>query len=246
MAESLFSKEKLDATEEPPSWRDRLQNIDLGSALAFLCFSVALLCGSLDEWGAFLKPVAALGLLAGLLGGVLPALWRGRNAGLPSFLSVLCLLVLLFMGSWSSSPSPPPLVRIPLKQKGMVAYQPIREDDWVDASTNAVKRGDVRVEVVSAWIGPLELTQGKSSVKSSAERFFAIRLRVSYEGILFQQIPYQPWTDRAGSPSKHPPTLADNQGRTYVQKTFEPGWKAAGQPDVDALTPGHQVNDVLV
>jgi hypothetical protein len=231
---------------ESRSLLDRLRDIDVGSALALLCFSLSLLFLSIYQLESFIKPVAALGLLAGLLGGTLLALWRGRNAVLPALLSILCLLVLFFAGSWPSFSTPPPaLVRIPLKQQGMAAHQPVGEDDWVDASANALKRGDVRVEIVSAGIGPVEL-KGKSSASLSSERYLTIRLRVSYEGIVAQQTPYEPWSDRAGEESKHPPTLTDNQGRTHTQKTFDSGRKVAGRADVDALNPGHQVKDVLV
>jgi hypothetical protein len=234
------------AEESPPSLHDRLRALDFGSALAFLCFSVALLFTSFYRLGPFIKPVAALGLLAGVLGGMIPALGRGKSILFPLLLSLLCLLVLLFVGSWPSFSSPPPsLVRIPLRQKGMAAYQPIGEDEWVDASTHAVKRGDVRVEIVSVQVGPVEL-KGKSSATRSSERYLTIRLRVSYEGIVFQQTPYEPWADLVDSPSKHPPTLTDDQGRTYAQKTFPVGLKVAGRADVDALNPGHQVKEVLV
>jgi len=233
-------------TEGPLSWRERLRTLDFGSALAFLCFSVALLFASFYELEVFIKPTAALGLLAGLLGGAVPALWRRTNVLLPLFLSLLCLLVLLFAGNWPSFSSPSlPLVRIPRDRKGMVVYQPLGEDDWVDASANAVKRGDVRVEIVSVGIGPVELKR-QSSALSSAERYLMIRLRVSYEGIVFQQIPYEPWADRADSPSKHPPILSDDQGHTYAQKTFVSDWKVIGRAEVDALNPGHQVKEVLV
>jgi hypothetical protein len=231
---------------EPLSLLDRLRAIDIGSALAFLCFSVALLFGSFYALDSFIKPIAALGFSAGLLGGALPALLRKRNALLPFLMSILCLVVLLFLGSWPRFSSPPPvLVMIPLKQQGMAAHQPVGEDDWVDASANALKRGNVRVEIVSASLGPVEL-KGKSSASTSGERYLTIRLRVSYEGIVAQQTPYEPWSDRAEAPSKHPPTLTDNQGRSYTQKTFDSGWKLAGRADVDALNPGHQVKDVLV
>ena len=230
---------------EPRSLLDRLRTLDVGSALALLCFSVSLLFLSIYQLEPFLKPVAALGLLAGLLGGTLPALWRGRNAVLPALLSSLCLLVLLFAGSWPSFSTPPSaLVRIPLKQQGMAANQPVGEDDWVDASANALKRGDVRVEIVSAGIGPVQL-KGKSSSYTS-ERFLTIRLRVSDEGIVFQQTPYEPWSDRPEALSKHPPTLTDNQGRSYAQKTFDSGAKVAGRIEADALIPGRQLKEVLV
>ena len=230
----------------PRFLRDRLRSIDLSSALAFLCFSEALLFGSVDALEAFIKPMAGLGLLVGLLGGTLLRLWRKRNPTLPFLLSILCLLTLLFVGSWpSSSSAPPQLVRIPFKEQGMAAFPVIGEDDWVDASANAVKRGDVRVDIVSAQIASVEL-KDKVLAAASAERFLVIRVLVSYQGGIFQQTPYEPWADRADAPSKHLPVLTDNQDRSYAQKTFGPGRTVVGRADLDALNPGHQVKEVLV
>jgi hypothetical protein len=127
----------------------------------------------------------------------------------------------------------------------MSAHQPVSEDDWVDASANALKRGDVRVDIVSARVGPVDLKR-KSSTTTSAERYLTIRVRTSDEGIVFQQTPYEPWADRVNSPSKNAPTLTDNQGRTLTQKTFDPGLNVVGRAEVDALNPGHQVKDVLI
>lgn len=245
MAETPFGNETA-ADDEPSSWLGRLRSIDLGSALALCCFTVALLFVSFYQLESFIKPIAALGMLAGLFGGVLPALVRRRNFVLPLVLSILCLLVLLFAGSWPGSfSSTPQHMTVSLKQGGMAARQPAAEDDWVDASASAIKRGDVRLDIVSVQIAPVDLRQN-TSTKTSPERYLTIRLRASYEGVVFKQTPYEPWSDRADSPSKNPPTLTDNQGRTYTQKTFESGWKAAGQPGSDALNPGHQVKDVLV
>jgi hypothetical protein len=245
MAESPFCKATVDADDEPLSLLERLRALDFGSALAFLCFGVSLLFGSFYQTEFLIKPIAALGLLAGLLGGVLPALWRKRSAVLPLLLSVPCLLVLFFLGSWPSSNSAPKLVTISLKGKGMATHQAAGPDDWVDASTNAAKRGDVRLDIVSVQIGPVDLKQ-KASTTASPERYLTIHLRITDEGILFQPTPYEPWADLAGSPSKHTPALTDNQGRTYEQKTFESGWTVAGRREGDALNPGHQVKDVLV
>jgi hypothetical protein len=207
---------------------------------------VALLFNSFYTLEPFIKPLAALGLLAGLLGGALPALWRRRNPLFPLLLSILCLLVLLLAGSWPSvTKEPPSLFLVPLGKKGMTAHQLGSADEWVDASANAVKLGDVRVQIVSARIGPVEL-KPPSTATATAERCLIIHLRASYEGILFQQTPYESWADLADSPSKHTPTLSDNHDRTYDQKTFAPGSKVVGRADADALTPGHQVKEVLV
>ena len=245
MAEGPFCQEAVGADDEPLSLLDRLRSLDFGSALAFLCFGVSLLFVSFYQLELFIKPIAAIGLLAGLLGGVLPALWRKRNVVLPMLLSLLCLLVLLFAGSWPNSNSAPPLVTVSLKGKGMAAHQAAGADDWVDASANALKRGDVRLDVVSVQIGPVDLKQ-KSSTTASPERYLTIRLRASYEGIVSKQTPYEPWADLGDSPSKNAPTLTDNQGRTYAQKIFDAGRAVAGRNEVDALNPGHQVKEVLV
>lgn len=244
MSESPFWKDT--AGDEPISWLDRLRCLDFGSALALLCFGVALLLVSFYELESFIKPIAAVGLLASVLGGVLPALWRRTNVVVPCLMSILCLLVMLFAGTWpGSSSTAPPLMTVSLKQGGMAVRQAAGADEWVDASANAVKHGDVRADIVSVQIGPVGLKQN-SSTTASPENYLTIRVRVSYEGVLFQQTPYEPWSDRAGSPSKNPPTLTDNQGRTYTQKTFHAGSKVVGRTDVDALNPGHQVKDVLV
>lgn len=245
MAESPFCNVKKES-DEPSSWLDRLRSLDFGSALALLCFGVALLLASFYQLEAFIKPIAALGLLAGLLGGVLLALWQRTNVFFPFLTSILCLLVLLFAGRWPGSfSSAPSLMTISLNQGGMAVRQAASADDWMDASSSALKRGDVRVDIVSVQIGPVELKQ-KSSTSVSSERYLTIRVRASYEGVLFQQTSYEPWADRADSPSKNPPTLIDNQGRSYAQKTFDAGRKVVGQADSDALNPGHQVKDVLV
>ncbi len=242
---SAFSNEQADS-DEPTTWLDRLRSIDFGSALAFLCFGVALLFVSFYQLEYFIKPIAGAGLLAGLLGGVLPALWRRTNVILPLLLSILCLLLLLFAGRWPGSLSAVPShLIISLKKESMGARQAASEDDWVDASANAIKRGDVRVDIVSVGIGPVELRQN-SAVTSSPERYLTIRMRVSNEGVLFQQTPYESWADRADSPSKNPPVLTDNKGHTYTQKTFEAGRKVVGRADGDILNPGHQVREVLV
>jgi hypothetical protein len=127
----------------------------------------------------------------------------------------------------------------------MVANQPVGEEDWVDASVHAVQRKDLRVQVLSVRVGAVELRSGGNKTLSPG-RHLAIRLRVSYHGIDFQPLPYEPWSDRAVSPSKHPPTLTDNRERSYPQKTFDRAWTVAGRADRGALTPGRGLNEVLI
>jgi hypothetical protein len=235
-----------DEDEEPVSLLGRLRMLDVASAAALLCGSVALLFVSIPEWDWLIKPLSGAGLLLGLLAGALPAVRKGDSVAPSLVVSVLCLLVLLFAGSWPTAPDPPPpMAAVPLQRKGMASHQPVDADNWVDAATNAVQKEDVRVQVVSARIGRVDL-KNRSGVVPSSDRYLVIRLRVSYMGIVFQQTPYEPWADRADSPSKHPPILTDNTDRVYDQKVFDSGRKVVGRAEVDALTPGHQVKEVLI
>lgn len=236
-----------DEPDERPSLVDRLRALDVGSAAALLCGSVALLFVSIPELDFLIKPCSGLGLLLGLLAGVLPAVRKRESVAWPLVMSLLCLLVLLFLGSWPSSSAPPPpeMAAIPLQQNGMGARQPVGADDWVDAASSAVRRDDVRVQVVSARIGRVDL-KSRSGSSTSPDKYLVIRLRVSYETVLFQQLPYDPWADRAGAPSNHPAILTDNKDRTYNQKTFDAGREVVGRADAKPLTPGHQVKEVLV
>ena len=219
-----------------------------GCTLAAFCFgSVALLLASIPLASILTKPLSAAGLVLGLLAGAAAARQKPLSLTCPLAVSALCLTVLLFAGSWPALHSPPqsPAVAIPFRQGGMVANQPIGEDDWVDASVNSVQRNDLRVQILSVRVGAVELRSGGHKA-FSPDRYLAIRLRVSYHGIDFQQLPYEPWSDRAGSPSKHPPTLIDDRERTYPQKAFDRAWTLAGRADRGALTPGRGINEVLI
>ncbi len=208
-----------DELDEPVSLIDRLRALNAGTAAALFCGSVALLFVSIPELEFLIKPLSGFGLLVGLLAGVLPALRVRETVALPLGLSMLCLLILLFLGSWpsSSTPPPPPMAAVPLQQKGMASNQPVGADDWVDAATNAVRKDDVRVEVVSAQVGRVDL-KGRSETSRSPDKYLVIRLRVSYEGIVFQQTPYDPWADRAGL-SQQAPAGFDGQFGPSLRST---------------------------
>jgi hypothetical protein len=236
-----------DEPNQPLSLIDRLRALNAGSAAALFCASLALLFVSIAELDFLIKPAAGVGLLLGLLAGVLPAVRRKTPVGLSLIVSALCLLILLFLGRWPnvSAPPPPPMAAIQLQQKGMTPHQTAGAEDWVDAATSAVQKDDIRVQVVSARIGRVELKNRGGSV-STSDRQLVIRLRLSYQGVLFQPTPYDPWCDRADAPSKHAPMLADNTDRNYTQKVFDPGWNVVGRAIVEPMTPGHQVKEVLV
>jgi hypothetical protein len=225
----------------------QLRHLNFGTLIAFLAGSVALCLASFPTLSHLTKPLSVLGLTLGVLAGLVPALWKRRNLGLPVTMSALCLGVLLFAGNWPrmSESTPPPMVAMRFAERGMVAHEPIKETDWVDASVSAVKLNDLRLQIVTARIGSVEMEdQGKKAL--SQERCLVIRLRVGYAGIVFQALPYETWADSSESPSKHPPTLVDNQNQAYAQKTFPADRKIVGRGGRTTLTPGRMVEEVLV
>ena len=57
------------------------------------------------------------------------------------------------------------------------------------------------MRVQGVRVGNVEVeSQGKQTL--STEKYLAIRLAVSLEGIVFQQIPYDPWADAANEKSR--------------------------------------------
>jgi hypothetical protein len=224
----------------------RLGQVDLGTVAAFLVGSVALILASIPSASYLTRPLAGLGLSLGLLGGVAPTLWKRANPMFPLAASALCLVVLLVAGGRPRPPAAAPrFVAYSLRDGGMAAHRPLTAGDWVDASTEGVRMGEVKARVVGVRVGGVELDQeGKKLV--TPEKHLVIRLQMSLETVLFRQVPYDPWADVPGTPSKHPPTLTDNGEREYPQKTFAPGQRVRGRRDLDALTPGHLVDEVLV
>jgi hypothetical protein len=229
----------------------RLRHLDGGTVTALFCGSMGLLAAALPDVGFpalefVTKPLGAVGLLAGMAAWALPGLRGKTHVGFPAAATVLCLGVLLFAGSWPrpAPPPPPPLVAYPYRQGGMVASQPVAETDWVDASTYAVQKNALRVQVVSAKVGSVEL-KAKAVKRYSPDKLLAIRVRVSYLGV-GAPLTYERWADLSRSPSKHPPTLTDNLMHPYTQKAFDPAWSVVGRWEKNSLAVGHDFTEVLV
>ena len=228
----------------------QLKRLDAATLLAFFFGSMALFLDSIESVSFLTKSLSAGGLALGFLGGVVPALVRRRNPALPIVMSSLCLFDVLFVGTWPVSPIPPPPdVAIPLRQGGLAAAQPISDDEWVNASGNAVQRHDVRVRITHVRTGSIELKELKKPGAKpfpSREKYLAIYLEVTYETKVFQSLNYESWADQAERPSKQPPTLTDNLERVYAQKTIAPRWEVVGREDKSFITPCGPVPEVLL
>jgi hypothetical protein len=224
-----------------------LKQLDPGSATALLCGTLALLLASIPPVAFLTKFLALLGLLTGLVAAVVVGLSDPVRAAVPLVAAVPGLVVLLFVGSWpeGSPPPPPPLVSISLKEGGLVPHTPISEEDWVSAATHAIRKKDVRVQVLSAKIGAVEVEYGGKKV-SSREKFLILTLGVGLEAVDFQQIPYETWADQLNQPSKNPPALTDNLNQTYPQKKLALDRKIVARDVRGQLTPGRPVREVLL
>jgi hypothetical protein len=233
----------------PASFIEGLRKLNVGTAAAFICGSVALLLASIPPLDLVTKPLAGLGVVIGLLAGVLPAWMKDKPLSLPIAICALCMIALTFAGRslFSRAASMPASVAIALNAdpKTMAAHKPVAEGAWVDASVNAMQTNGLRVHVVAVRVAHAELKQQQKKVLSP-EKHVLIHLRTSYHGGAFQHLPYASWADSAATLSQHAPTLTDSSKRTYAQVTFDAGRTVIGRPDYPLLTYGHALDEVLV
>ena len=96
-------------------------------------------------------------------------------------------------------------------------------------------------------MGGVELkTKEPEGNKFSPGPYLVIRLVISYTGRTTAGLPYDPWADLAGKPSKHQPRLADNKGQAYAQVTLDAGVKPARRSGDLHISPDDQVTEVLI
>lgn len=224
-----------------------LRNLDVAAAAAFFIGSLALFLASVPGVSFLTKPLSLVGLLLAVFGSLLPALRRSANLGLPAFITGLSLIVLLFVGSWPKGPPPPPppIVATALN-RGTGTSQAAKEDEWVDASTSAIVRDFLRVQIVSARVAGVEV-KTRSSKFITKDKFLQIRLRATVEGALFKVLSYEPWNDTAKGPSKNQPVLLDDAKRLYVQHAFSGDLKVvSNREEGDYVTNGRALDDILV
>jgi hypothetical protein len=121
--------------------------------------SIAVLVASITSVAFLSKWLSLAGLLLGIW--LSFAQLKAGKAHYPLAAAVLCVLTLLFAGNWprfrSKPQTRPELVVIPHDDSGLVPERPLQEGEWVDAAANDMRRHDVRLRIVSATVGPVEL-----------------------------------------------------------------------------------------
>ncbi len=259
--EEPTAMEEADEDQEQPApprffLRRWLRRLDPWTAGALFAGSLALLLPSVPFLAVLSKPVSGLGLLLALLGGVVPALQKQTSPTVPLSVAGLCLIALLFVGPWSRSRAPDTRsVTITRDPGGIPAHQQHKGEEWVDASSASLRQDGLRIEILAVQLGGVEIKDDRKKDEPkqedrptfSKEKYLVIKVRVTDEAVIFHRSSYQPWSNRRDSPSKHPPILTDDTGKSYLQETFDPApQKVEGRGDHLFLTPGHQLRDVLV
>jgi hypothetical protein len=213
--------------------------------LGVLCVVLALI----PCVGMIALPLAAVGLLLGIIGGGVALARKGRGIGFPIAGSATNLLALAVGGVWLllslstaghlARENKTRQSRVPIGESGS---QPLEktpaqpEDEWVDASTGGVTQGDVLV-VVKA----VEQT-GYFRADGSQEGAIRVKLQVTNNSQT-RKVDYHGWGVQYLAAAEIP-RLTDNFGNTYKTIHFEAD-EAAGQVRSAAIYPGNSLNDYM-
>ncbi len=237
------------ATALPPLPRvpARPRRVSYLGLASFLLASLGLLCASLPPVEALSLPLAGLGLLLGGLGILLAS---GPALVLPGAGVVVSVGVLVVAGFWpelldpTRAPAvarPGPVLQMPVG-KGNGLAQPAEEEEWVDASRDAVQQGDVRVRVLSAAVQGVDF---KALGPARRERCLVLALRVYNVGGE-RRVAYASWAEVGAGREADAPRLRDDLGRTYRRRPLGAGVTLAGHVAQATLPPGRHVDDLLV
>jgi hypothetical protein len=232
----------------------RLTAGNLLGVVALFLGAGALVLASIPPLAFLTLPVAGLGLVLALAG-CLPALAFSKGnllvpaAGAGANLLVLLLAVLwlgllgtLPFGKTTANPDADRIQAIPL---GHPSADPggLEQDGWVDASRAAVQQNDVRVQVSTVTVAPVEMYKVQSKPRFSEQKYLLLRLRILNVGAA-RQLPYETWNAAGRGPQ--PPTLTDNFGKDYTLKSADPDWQMTEQPHRGLVAPGRFTDELLV
>ena len=119
------------------------------------------------------------------------------------------------------------------------------ENEWSDASTSSVTRGDVTVKITGAETGrPTLVRSGTGQRAWPKGEYLAIKLHLRSTNAA-KKLPYTSWSVRA--PANATVNLVDNVGTPYLIKSF-PGMEAEGQVSggKGSIYPDQPTEDVLI
>ncbi len=149
----------------------------------------------------------------------------------------------IILSGWRKAPASEQKT-VPLRNQANRSGTDHAPSDWVDASQEAVQLGDVRVRLVSAAVGTVELKDSKGK-KRPSEQCLILKVRVSNAGAE-RVVQFGSWYKPISLSEKGVPLLHDNQGRFYSLKAFPADVEVVGRVTQAALPPGKRVKDVLI
>lgn len=162
----------------------------IGVAVCFLAAG-ALVTASFQSSAVYARPLAGLGVIAGILGALMIGVEKPARLALPvggAFVSGLVLLIAWFLpgllgpgyeSSRTRSKYDPDALQVVPLQIGSSADVPA-PTDFVDARRFALQQGSVRVQVTGASVGPVPVVAIKS--RSTKEPYLAVAVRVQHLG----------------------------------------------------------------
>jgi hypothetical protein len=221
---------------------------------SLLLASLALIAASIPYLRLASLPMSGLGFLLGIVGAIIPSSESGRKPGIPLPLvgGTLNLIVFLLAGFWLGQFDiilgglrKTPVVEqksVPLHNAAVGTFR--AGGDWVDASQDAIQFGDVRIRLVSATVGTVELKDSKGK-KRPSEKCLIIKVRVSNAGAE-RVVQFDSWYKPVSLTEKSVPLLHDNRGKLYSLKAFPPDVEVVGRVTQVTLPPGKKVEDVLI
>jgi hypothetical protein len=205
------------------------------------------------DWLSF--PFAGLGLFLAVAG-TMHGLAQKSTPVLALAGGGLSGAVLLVVGLWPSVFNPLLGQRPGTNQAGQQAFvlpvgkgtgratTTVTEDTWVDASREAVQRGDVRVRVQSATVATAPF-KDPARGRSARDRHLLIALRIYNTGAE-RRIAYTSWGEPATGRESELARLTDHAGRAYHLRGFDPGIELVGRSAQARVSPGQYVDDLLV
>jgi hypothetical protein len=221
--------------------RQRFQRPDIDpiGATALLVGGVGLFCAS--AWPcawftALVMPLAIVGALVGFVGAIVGCTLpkpRYRLAGAAAVLCVALLTIAILFPSLlgpsyhasraRAAPAPVAPHAVPLP--GKAAPKGTIDPEWVDAGSFALQFKNIRVEIVSATVRPLEIAS-QPIKKFTKEKYLVIRVR-AHQPRDSGEFAGKGW-GAAGSANERPaPTLTDSAGKTYAPPAQAIGGEAS-------------------
>jgi hypothetical protein len=225
---------------------------------SLLLASAALVAASIPYLRALALPLSALGIVVGLIGLMSNSKsstnYRRSEMALPLAGTGTSVAVFLLAGfwlgqfeiildRWRKSPVSEQKA-VPLRSQANSSPGDQSQADWVDASQEAVQIGDVRVRLVSAAIGAVELRDSKGK-KRPSEKCLILKVRVSNAGAE-RVVHFESWYKPASLAENPVPLLQDSRGKSYSLKFFPADAEAVGRVTHATLTPAKKVEDLLI